>query len=368
MRISAGARGSLQPRNPLNLACHLRTADYPATSDPLMPASSTQPLADFDQWFAGLARLDGIAHISTPRTYAHDEAAYDAQYGVDQSTLSEGLGAVEIFRKHGADFAHPLLEVGCGTGILSAGLLAAGAFSRVLLTDSSPAFLNTTESKITGSGLATQSVRYAVLNGDDLARLPAELFSVIVMRSTLHHIADVGRILRDIAGTLRHGGLFVCQEPIADGFILMTAVAKFIPLVAAEAGSPLTDLQNQQLAWFLKSMEFLIRRDVDKSHAEDRHLFRPHDLGAMADEVGMSMHFLPSADVRTWAPGAQRPSSGRFSFADTMRDYLKHCMNFGDSFTRLFDGPLKPYLAQLEELSLGGDGSPISGIFVFRKR
>lgn len=57
-----------------------------------------------------------------------------------------------------------------------------------LVTDPSQTFLRLTQSQFgSGEGFPPR-LHFAVLNADDLAQLPAEMFSLITMRSTLHHI------------------------------------------------------------------------------------------------------------------------------------------------------------------------------------
>ncbi len=241
-------------------------------------------------------------------------------------------------------------------------------FARVLLTDPSPAFLRITQQKLARAGIDETSVRYATLMGEDLHLLPEGMFGAIILRSTLHHVIDVEAFIRAAARALRPGGLFVCQEPIAEGFLLMGTIASFFPVVAQSAGKPLTPKQLQQVKLFQDTMQFMARRDVDKSKQEDKHVFRPAEIIHQADQVGMSGEFLANGDVLHYAPGSHRPAPGVYSITNMFHDYLKYCMSFGDSFSPLFAGPLAPYMKRLEELSKHGAAPCISGIFVCRKR
>jgi ubiquinone/menaquinone biosynthesis C-methylase UbiE len=327
--------------------------------------------AVFDQWVEALSRQDDVSCISAARRFAHEEAAYDAQYGRadDAVPLQCGQGAVELMRRYDADFSGPAMEVGCGTGLLSAGLVASGAYPRVMLTDPSPVFLRITRDKLRRAGIEESRVRYAVLIGEDLDRLPQAMFSLIILRSTLHHVNDCDAFIAAAARALRPGGVLAFQEPVADGFAFMGAVAQFLPLVAEASGTPLTSRQRQQIDYFVQTMQFQVRRDVDKSQAEDKHAFRPHEVIRAGDRAGLEMDFRPNGDFVHWAPGAPLPKrDGAFSFAGMLRDYLKYCMNYGDTFTSLLQGAFAPYLELAESLSRNGDGPAVTGVFIGRRR
>lgn len=322
---------------------------------------------NFKNWFESLPISGGLSHVSTPRAFSHAEDAYDSQYALDQAMLNEGLGCIEILRQASCDEQGALLEIGCGTGFMSVGLVKSNYFPQVLITDPSPAFLRLTKDKIISNGLDSTSADFAVLTGEDMSLLPPNTFSAVVMRSVLHHVLDVPEFIKEVSRVLRPKGVLLCQEPIADGFTLMGTVASFFPLVAGEHGIRLTDIQRQQLELFRQTMHFQPRRDVNKSTAEDKHAFRPWELMEQAGSAGMSGRFFPNAGVDQFHPGAPSGTFGAFSLLTMLENYLKYCMNFGESFTPLFRGPLQKYLNLLDDLSQMGDGIAVSGIFIAQK-
>jgi 2-polyprenyl-3-methyl-5-hydroxy-6-metoxy-1,4-benzoquinol methylase len=93
------------------------------------------------------------------------------------------------------------LEYGCGTGLLSFALHA--DLGRITLADSSPGMLAVVDRKIAAAGLThLQPLALDLLTDPP----PAERYDLIYTLMTLHHVADVGRLLRIFHGLLRPGG------------------------------------------------------------------------------------------------------------------------------------------------------------------
>jgi ubiquinone/menaquinone biosynthesis C-methylase UbiE len=93
------------------------------------------------------------------------------------------------------------LEYGCGTGLLSFALHA--ELGPITLADRSPGMLAVLAEKITAAGL-THLHPLALDLLTDL--LPAERYDLVYTLMTLHHVADVDRLLRAFRDLLRPGG------------------------------------------------------------------------------------------------------------------------------------------------------------------
>jgi len=316
-----------------------------------------------DEWLDGLPVCDGYASISSPRRFKHDETAYDAQYGNEPANLDAGRGAVGFAREFGIDTSGPALEIGCGTGLLSLGLVNENLFPGTLLTDPSPVFLEITRKKLENAHVATERTRFALLQGEDTERLPEGMFSLIALRSTLHHILDVERFFQHIARALRPGGVVVFQEPCMEGFVLMGALAQFMPSLGSTADRPMTDSQRIQVSQFTKTMQFYIRQDLDKSNAEDKHVFRVDELMAWANGAGLTLKFIPNVTFEHFAyPPWLRPAPDRFRMF--FYDYLKYCMSFDDALMARFDEHLGPYCDWLDKLCEAGSPPYLHGVFL----
>jgi ubiquinone/menaquinone biosynthesis C-methylase UbiE len=93
------------------------------------------------------------------------------------------------------------LEYGCGTGLLSFALRA--DLGWITLADSSPGMLAVLDQKIAAAGLThLHPLALDLLT----APLPAERYDLIYTLMTLHHVAEVGRLLRIFRDLLRPGG------------------------------------------------------------------------------------------------------------------------------------------------------------------
>ena len=93
------------------------------------------------------------------------------------------------------------LEYGCGTGLLSFALHA--DLGELTLADSSPGMLAVLEEKISAANARNLRPLPLDLTHDPL---PAERYDLILTLMTLHHVADVARLLRAFHDLLRPGG------------------------------------------------------------------------------------------------------------------------------------------------------------------
>ena len=257
------------------------------------PLSDQVPIfSDFETWINSLKRYHGLLSISPERAYAHAEEQYDTQYGVTAPEPEEGEGLCALLKAHEVDTTGPALEIGCGTGRLTFGLAQHYPGPDFLITDPSQTFLRLTQSQFgSGAGYPTR-LHFAVLNADDLGRLPAEMFSLITMRSTLHHILGWEAFVVECARMLRPGGaLIMGAEPCEYGYVLMGALGQTIAPVLSAAGVELQPAWRKQLGAFVDTIRFYCRRDLDKTTAEDKHLFNPHEMADLGAAHGLQQRF-----------------------------------------------------------------------------
>jgi SAM-dependent methyltransferase len=143
---------------------------------------------NFQEWIESLPRWHGLIQLSPERPYAHAEEDYNNQYGVTDSEPEEGQGLCSLLKAHDVDTSGPALEIGCGTGRLTFGLAQYYPGPDFLVTDPSQKFLQLTQRQFGSAENCSTKLHFAVLNADDLAQLPPQMFSLVTMRSTLHHI------------------------------------------------------------------------------------------------------------------------------------------------------------------------------------
>jgi len=319
----------------------------------------------FLTWIDQLPKWHGWLQLSPERPYAHAEEAYDSQYGVTAAEPESGQGLCALLKTHEVETTGPALEIGCGTGRLTYGLAKHYPGPDFLITDPSQAFLRLTQSQFgSGAGFPPR-LHFAVLNADDLDQLPPEMFSVIAMRSTLHHILEVKKFIAASARILRPGGALVMgAEPCESGYILMAAVSQGIAPALQAAGVELRPAWKEQLRVFADTVKFYCRRDIDKSTAEDKHLFRDHELADLGFEHGLNLRFFPNAAFSDYAP----PYLNEFeTFSAFFLNYLQFCMLFDDEFLKQIRRHLKPQLKYIDDCYRSHVGPAITGVFLFKK-
>ncbi len=319
----------------------------------------------FQTWVETLPKAHGWLQLSPERPYAHAEAEYDAQYGVYAPETEEGEGLCALLKAQAVDTSGPALEIGCGTGRLTYGLAKHYPGPDFLITDPSPTFLKLTQSQFGGAAGVSPRLHYAVLNADDLGQLPPDMFSLIAMRSTLHHILRVDEFIAACAHALRPGGVIAMgAEPVESGYILMAAVGQTIAPVLQSAGVKLRPAWKQQLKVFADTVKFYCRRDIDKTTAEDKHLFSPSELADLGAQHGLQLRFLPNATFGDYAP----PLLPEFeTFSVFFLNYLQYCMLFDADFLKLIRRHLKPQLKYIDNCYRSHVGPTITGVFLFRK-
>ncbi|MCF7760776.1 MAG: class I SAM-dependent methyltransferase [Cephaloticoccus sp.] len=323
------------------------------------------PSADFTSWTKTLPQWHGLLRISPERPYAHAEDLYDAQYGVGTAEPEEGQGLCILLQQQAVDTSGPALEIGCGTGRLSYGLARHYPGPDFLVTDPSPTFLRITQNQFVEPQPDATRLHFALLNADDLGQLPEEMFSLIAMRSTLHHILQVEEFFASCARTLRPGGAIAMgAEPVEAGYVLMAAVAQAIAPTLKAAGVTMKPAWQAQLTNFTDTVQFYCRRDLVKVTAEDKHLFTTHDLSDLAQSHGLHLKYFPNATFSDFAP----PEAPEFEgFSVFFHTYLKYCMQFDEEFLSEIRLHLQSQLKFIDECYSSHVGPAVTGVFLFRK-
>lgn len=338
---------------------------HAATAAPTShPASESLTV---EHWLAALPTEDHIASISAVRRYFFDESAYDKQYSTDPGNLRVGRGLIEVLREMHADFSGPAIEIGCGTGLLTLGLACDLPYPLFLVTDPSPEFLKITRTKIDRHKIDTARLRFGVLMGEELDRLPHGEWSLVTLRSALHHVLDWQKFIEHSASLLKPGGVLAMQEPCLEGYLLMGTIMHSFPAVLRAAGHTPTDEHLKHITLFCDTMKFYCRRDVDKSQAEDKHLFRVDEIMRVGDRCGLAFEFRPNVAFEHHNP-LRKSIKGPDSFAWFVRMYAESCMLWPADLLELFDKHLAPTLQYVEESATGSAGPYMHGLLLGVKR
>lgn len=144
----------------------------------------------------GLARKAAVA-----RRFGASAGDYDAHAELQAQVAAHLASFLPICERPS------VLEVGCGTGLLTAHLLKAYPEGDFLVTDLAPEMLEACKRRVGGKG----GLRFAQMDGE--APAPDESFDVIAMSMTLQWFADPIAGLERLLGLLRPGGTLVYAAP-----------------------------------------------------------------------------------------------------------------------------------------------------------
>lgn len=165
----------------------------------------------------------------------HLNAVWDpATYDSERRRLIpcfEGLygAAAELVARFCPPAPH-ILDLGAGTGILSAALAERVPAARLTLLDASPAMLERAALR-----LAQQQPALLVQSLD--AALPTGPFDAVVSALAIHHLEDAAKrdLYRRILAVLAPGGLFLNAEQVAGGSPRLQALFEAVHLEQARA-------------------------------------------------------------------------------------------------------------------------------------
>jgi ubiquinone/menaquinone biosynthesis C-methylase UbiE len=149
------------------------------------------------------------------RAHASLGAAYDARHEeIFNATEQDRLrGAVQRAVAIAAVTGRELqaLDVGCGTGNVTAHLIAAGV--RVTPADLAPSVLDLVCARFAGTGGIAGTL---LLNGTDLRPAADGAFDVVTAYSVLHHVSDYTRLVREMARVTARGGVVLIDHERTD--------------------------------------------------------------------------------------------------------------------------------------------------------
>jgi len=328
----------------------------------------TESLADF---LSRTPQDDGVYQLSAPRPFQHDEAQYELNRPAARKTTEfhreQGANLFALFRRHGLPPNAPILEIGCGSGAMSTSLATQPGAGHLLFTDPSPAFCRITQGNLEQHGSFDARVDFGILRAEDVDILPPGSVHLIFLRSVLHHILDVDDFLLRCSRVLPPGGLLVCEEPYYEGYMMMGFLGQFIADALASAGDQCTPEELHHIDYFIATMQYYARRDLDKSEAEDKHLFQPDQLFVSGRAVGLDLTHYPNWHVTV---SEEKNLANRIGYFQKFFDsYLRNCMHWPPDLVDRVAVATGRYFRFFDPLESPDNTVPYCfGTFVFTKR
>ena len=293
-------------------------------------------MSDLDiylDWLKSFPRQGFFHAISRHRPYDTPEGAYDTEAAID---LHRGRFLARAVAGIAPKLSGICLEIGCGTGRLTCGLVEAGGFERYLVTDASAEFLRIARDKLERSGISAAAVDFGLFNGEDFEEVRFDRFALIALRSVLHHIADYKAFFSAIAGKLKPGGVVAMLEPRAEFFLMTGTLLGLLRSLAAHAGTPLDRAEADHIRSFEDATRFYLDRTADTAAAEDKYAFTGDELFDLATGNGMTLHRM----------------GGEYGqgYAFDVTDYLKYCMGFPDGLMEKVERSLGEAIRRIDEV------------------
>ena len=296
---------------------------------------------------------------------------YDQHRPVEQHhpdfIRQEGANLLAFFHAWGHPKGATILEISCGSGFMTASLASQPSVGHLLATDASSAFCQIVQRKLATYPPEAARVDIAVMTAEDVKCIPPGAISLIFLRSVLHHISDVDTFLADCAAVLPKGGMLICEEPYAEGYIMMGFLAQFIPDALSSAGETCSPEDRAYIDNFVATMQFYARRDLDKSAAEDKHLFRPDELAVSARKAGMNFDHHPNWHI---AISPETNVANRIGYFEKFFGfYIRNCMGWPADLVGRVIPATRKYFGYFGPLESVDNTTPYCfGTFVFTKR
>ncbi|WCB46366.1 glycosyltransferase family 2 protein [Nitratidesulfovibrio vulgaris] len=180
-------------------------------------------------------------------------------------------------------------------------------------------------------------------------------------------LEDMSRMFRVRGGgAVRPDGHLVFEEPCHEAFLLMGMLVARIPALAAAQGIEVTLGQAELMDLFRRMVEFCCRQGIDKSSAEDKHLFHPVEIAARCRTHGFDTRVYANTTLASlkYLQG-ESPLPPTF-FHDTMRAYIGDVCRMPE-LVPLFDATVAEDCAYIDACSRGGRGPHYISVFDARK-
>lgn len=202
---------------------------------------------------------------------------------------SRYLAMTQAKREDGAALGLEVLEIGCGTGLLTVGLSRHSDVASTVALDISKNFLLTNRLRVIEHGRRDASVAFMCA---DLNALPFQerSFDVILGNSILHHVYDYEGLLQQLRHLARPGAVMIFNEPVQEGKSLMAFLLEIVLYADGLSSSRLfTDTEVTKVRNLINTMlreKYLRAHPERKRKMEDKHVFNVSELKSRAEGLG----------------------------------------------------------------------------------
>lgn len=230
-------------------------------------------------------------HLGTQygEQYASGAEIYEKTHALDER-FSVGVARTLacVLKKYTMLPVGCILEVGCGTGVLTRGLVHVGVTNCLLATDLSVPMLRVAAQKDESDSVAyfTQDVHTLSLKDRSV--------DVVIGLAVLHHLTHLEQCLREIYRVLSDGGIAVFQEPFYYGNQFLVWMIKLVVhQMKSQGGHSRRQLAALKGAIESYSDNLRMRHENRRSpealaSMDDKHLFIREDFRSLAKAIGFA--------------------------------------------------------------------------------
>lgn len=123
-----------------------------------------------------------------------------------------------IDRLHDSSAKLSILDLGCGTGLVSQRLAECAGVARIVGVDTSKGMIEVFNSKVETLPVGSKMKGIVKLLEDpDDPVLEGQRFDIALMHLTLHHVPEMEPLIKTLAGTLVSGGQIILSDFENDG-------------------------------------------------------------------------------------------------------------------------------------------------------
>lgn len=233
----------------------------------------------------GDSQLDQNAEAVNIQHFDSKAATYDEEFGLSIELSRERVKL--ILRSSDRPITKGrALDLGCGTGNLTAALLLEGAAETCTGMDISPAMIEVARKKtagITGCDFRVGSAASLPFSNGELDLCVGDAF--------LHHVLDYEACLVEVARVLKPGGVATFNEPNQYGYAMLEFVLTGLRDSCA--------MHDDSIDKYLHYLGYMREHAGDlvalaAYPLPDKHIFSPERMAAAAERTGFSS--------ASWAP------------------------------------------------------------------
>lgn len=228
------------------------------------------------------------------RDTALDIENYDADHGVGRR--SDQLASVyqSILTERGLSGVGQVLEIGAGSGNLTAGLIRSEFFHNITSTDISPRFMSLLRRRVADGTAAAQGMpdklRLFLMDANRNPFSDAS-FDCVLGHSILHHLEYFERTVTEACRVTRPGGVCIFGEPVLDIHVFAGLAARLVLHHETTAGTLGT--QRRRALNALANRPTIKRANLEAdrtglAETEDKFIFPIDTMRRLATQAGFT--------------------------------------------------------------------------------